>query len=229
MQSVVEFAWWCFLYPILNLPSMSCTLPLIGPIYRFSILANYDVKFPLLKIAWHTCGTSRQHKTYWRSGLIEFVCCCQLQPCFSPPSNLWHHRPNLPLGFTPLSSPVWLHLCCVSVGSSWQMVINVHMKTAGQPAVARPPGLVCVQHASLSSSVKQDWCKVCEHVCVLVCVGAARVCLDVRSVRSQVHRLQPFNDFHFGFWFLIFCFCWKLRLMRRSKEIRPIDRPHDHC
>lgn len=96
-----------FLYPILNLPSMSCTLPLIGPVFRFSILANYDLKFPLLKISLHTRGTSRLHKTYWRSGLIEFVkfAAVNFSRVVRSSSNLWRHRPNLPLGFTPLSSP----------------------------------------------------------------------------------------------------------------------------
>ncbi len=32
-KSVVEFAWWCFLYPTPNLPSISCTLPLTGPVF----------------------------------------------------------------------------------------------------------------------------------------------------------------------------------------------------
>lgn len=35
--------------------------------------------------------------------------------------------------------------------------------------------------------------------CVFVCVWAARFCFDVRSVRSQVHGLQPFDEFHFVF------------------------------
>lgn len=206
MQSVVEFAWWCFLYPILNLPSMSCTLPLIGPVFRLSISANSDLVFPLLKIVGTHVELHVNTKLTGGVGWSNLSCFLPSTSAvlFAPPLtsdvivqiSRWvsHHCYHL--------ISVWLHLCCVSV-NSLQMVLIVRMKTAGRPLVARPPSLVCVQHASLSSSVKQAWCKVCERVCVLVCVGAARVCLDVRSVRSQVLRLQPFNIFHFGFWSLV--------------------------
>lgn len=59
-------------------------------------------------------------------------------------------------------------------------------------AAKAPPGIVCVQHDSLPL----QWIKIA-NVCVFVCVGAAQVCVDVRSVWSQVGRLLWFH-FYFN-------------------------------
>lgn len=80
----------------------------------------------------------------------------------------WHWPPNLLLGFSPLFS----------------LLVGVD---GGRSSARR---CVCSMPPFLCSESRLQ-------MCVFVCVGAAQVCVDVRSVWLQVGGLQPLLWFHF--------------------------------
>lgn len=92
----MEFAWWCFLYPTLNLPSMSSTLPLSRPDVGLHISTLADYLF-LLAIS---AGFESQRLNTWLVGHLVGV--RRTEGNFSK-QNFWNMLPLLTAIFAPVS------------------------------------------------------------------------------------------------------------------------------